>query len=104
MRNFSSDTASEPEAWPHRPVTDGNPVAWITLLLNSGPNLISGLRFLKIRIPPAFIWGTEALNFEGFVTTENSEVVMSRTNRAALGPGHSFRISVSKSFHVLYGL
>lgn len=99
-----SDIASGPEAWSHRPVTNGNPVAGRTLLLHSGQNLISGLKFLKIRIPPAFVWGTEALNFVGFVITENSEVVMSRTNRAALGPGHSFRISVSKSVHVLCGL
>lgn len=41
------------------------------------------------------------MNFEGFMITGNSEVVMSRTKRAGLGPGHSFRISVSKNCHVL---
>lgn len=56
--------------------------------------------WLKIGIPPDFIWGTEAMHFEGFLITENSkEVVMSRTDMAALGPGHSFRI---KEFQITF--
>eukprot|EP00069_Balaena_mysticetus_P019213 bmy_02475T0 len=97
LRNFSSDKASEPEAWPHRPVTNSNPATVMTLLSHSGQNLKAGLKFLKIRIPPDFIWGTEAMHFEGFLITENSkEVVMSRTDMAALGPGRSFRIKVTQ--------
>lgn len=47
LRNLSPDKASEPEAWSHRPVTNGNPAALMTLLLHSGQSLNSKLEFKK---------------------------------------------------------
>lgn len=45
LRNLTSDKASEPEAWSHRPMTKGNPAALMTLLSRSGQNLNSRLKF-----------------------------------------------------------
>ena len=44
-KELSSDKASEPEAWSQRPVTNGNPAASMMLLLYSGQNLNSVLKF-----------------------------------------------------------
>lgn len=95
LRNLSSDKASEPEAWSHRSVINSSPVAVMMLLSHSGQNLCAGLKFLKIRIPPDFIQGSKVMNLEGFLITGNSkDVVMSRTDVAAPGPGYLFRIKV----------
>lgn len=48
----------------------------MTCLSPSGQNLNSRLKLLKIGIPPDSMGGMEAVNFEGFVATENSEVVI----------------------------
>lgn len=60
-----------------------------TFLPQSCQNLNSRLTYKKIKIPPDFIWGTEAMNFEGFLITEDSEVAVSKTDVTAVGPGQA---------------
>lgn len=61
--------------------------------VHGGRSLNSRLKILKIRILHDFIWGLETMTFEGFLITENSEVVKSRTDVAPV-LSHSFRVKV----------